>query len=98
MKRLFLTLTAFFALLNLLLAQPLLSESIYFQPGKFALTPASKEALKQFVEKIPDKKICYLVVNGFTDSDGSFDYNNALSRRRASSVSKNLVELGIKED
>jgi len=45
-----------------------------------------------FLDKYPDRTVA---IQGYTDSVGSEDYNQALSQRRADSVRSYLVRQGI---
>ncbi|UTA48517.1 OmpA family protein [Simiduia sp. 21SJ11W-1] len=62
------------------------------------LQPGSQAAIKrlaEFLKKYPDVKI---VVEGYTDAQGSEEYNLTLSERRANAVQKALAERGIGKD
>lgn len=48
--------------------------------------------LAQFLQDNPDRKV---IVEGYTDSTGSADYNQGLSERRANSVRAALVRQGV---
>ncbi|MNJ48044.1 Outer membrane porin F precursor [compost metagenome] len=48
--------------------------------------------LAQFLQQNPDRKV---IVEGYTDSKGSTNYNQSLSERRASSVRMALVRAGV---
>lgn len=48
--------------------------------------------LAQFLQENPDRKV---IVEGYTDSTGSADYNQGLSERRANSVRAALVRQGV---
>jgi outer membrane protein OmpA-like peptidoglycan-associated protein len=50
------------------------------------------DKLAAFLERYPDRRV---TVEGFTDSTGSAEYNQALSERRAQSVRDALVQKGI---
>ena len=48
--------------------------------------------LAQFLQENPDRKV---IVEGYTDSTGSADYNQGLSERRADSVRMALIRQGV---
>ena len=48
--------------------------------------------LAQFLQENPDRKV---IVEGYTDSTGSANYNQTLSERRANSVRMALVRAGV---
>ncbi|MEN8157493.1 MAG: OmpA family protein [Bacteroidota bacterium] len=72
-------------------------ENIYFETGKAVLRPESFDALDQvfrFLENNPEMR---LEISGHTDNTGSLRINQKLSRERAHSVVKYLVERGTPE-
>jgi OOP family OmpA-OmpF porin len=68
-----------------------------FDHDKSALKPAGKEALHDLNESIKAKgaRVVDINVIGHTDSDGSEEYNQALSVRRAESVRDYMVSQGV---
>lgn len=67
------------------------SATVPFDLNKATLTPAAQQDLDKLVNDIQSNKRFFLAVEGFTDSTGSADYNEALSRRRADAVVEYLV-------
>jgi len=68
---------------------------VLFKTNRANLSPGAEKTIDQlsnFMKKYPDRKIN---IEGHTDSVGSAEYNLTLSRRRAESVKKALVEKGI---
>lgn len=53
------------------------------------------EKLAEFLKKYPDRKV---MIEGFTDSTGSDDYNQQLSDKRASGVRSALINMGVEAD
>lgn len=53
------------------------------------------QKLSDFLKENPERKV---LVEGFTDSTGSEEYNLSLSERRANSVKNSLLDLGISSD
>jgi len=64
---------------------------VQFGFDKDNLTKASKEALDQLANQLPNAKGYIIAVEGGTDSVGDPDYNYALSQRRADSVVQYLA-------
>lgn len=64
---------------------------IYFDTDKATLKAGSKPALAEIAKLLANNPKLKLLVVGHTDNRGSFDYNIALSRRRAAAVVKALV-------
>jgi OOP family OmpA-OmpF porin len=63
-------------------------------PFKFnsdKLTPEGKESLDKLAADRANMKRYMVAVEGYTDTTGSIEYNNALSRRRADAVVNYLV-------
>jgi len=76
-----------------------LSGSVLFPSGKYELLSSAREALTNVANALaksdPDSK---LIVEGFTDSQGSDVYNQALSKNRAEAVRAFLTSHGIAPD
>lgn len=68
---------------------------VLFDTGKAQLKPGgSREVRKlaQFLQENPQRNVS---IEGFTDSQGSDEYNQSLSERRAEAVKAELVDQGI---
>jgi outer membrane protein OmpA-like peptidoglycan-associated protein len=65
--------------------------TVNFKFNSDKLTPDAKQQLDQMVANPTQYKRYFVAVEGFTDSVGTVDYNNALSRRRADAVVEYLV-------
>lgn len=76
-----------------------LSGGVLFVTNKAELLPSAQLKLNEvadaLVQQDPDSKI---VVEGYTDSQGSAPYNQELSQRRAQAVRDYLVSRGIASD
>jgi len=71
------------------------SEDVLFGFNKATLTPEGKQKLDQIVQQAKGMNRYVLEVEGYTDRTGSRDYNLALSRRRADTVVRYLVDGGV---
>ena len=71
--------------------KPVAGTTIQFAFGQDTLSDDAKSDLDNLVAGAMKLKRFTVVVEGFTDHIGSPDYNNALSRRRASAVVSYLV-------
>ncbi len=72
-------------------------KGIYFDVDKDTIKPASKTTLDAAVKVLKDFDDVHVEISGHTDSDGNREHNVDLSRRRAESVKKYLVDKGIAE-
>ena len=71
--------------------KPVAGTTIQFAFGQDTLSADAKNDLDNLVAGAMKLRRFTVVVEGFTDHIGSLDYNNALSRRRASAVVSYLV-------
>ena len=72
---------------------------IYFDTDSAHVKPASEPTLVEIARLLDNDSQLELLVVGHTDNQGSFDYNLALSRRRAAAVVDALVsEHGVARD
>ena len=71
---------------------------IEFDTDKDTIKPASKKILERAIKVLTDYPKLKVEIGGHTDSTGSREHNLDLSRRRAASVKRYLVEHGIAED
>jgi outer membrane protein OmpA-like peptidoglycan-associated protein len=65
--------------------------TVQFEYDQDKLTREAKEVLDQFAAKKGSLKRFIVAVQGFTDTVGSTEYNNALSKRRADAVANYLA-------
>lgn len=75
-----------------------LKSDILFDTGKADLKPAAKTNLAKMAEIMKKYPENVLNVKGFTDSTGSDDFNEELSKKRADSVRSYLVTKGIPQE
>ena len=67
------------------------SATVPFKFNQYKLTPDARQDLDKLAEQARADKRFFIAVEGYTDSTGSREYNEALSRRRADSVVEYLV-------
>ncbi|HLK69205.1 MAG TPA: OmpA family protein [Bryobacteraceae bacterium] len=65
--------------------------SVPFKFDKYTLSSDAKQDLDRLAEDVKSDKRFYIAVEGYTDSIGSRQYNENLSRRRADAVVQYLV-------
>ena len=71
------------------------SSDVLFDIDSAILVPASRASLDQVAIVLNDFPKTAVVVEGFTDSTGSEEHNQALSERRADAVSSYFVSSGV---
>lgn len=72
--------------------------NIYYDYDKWFLRPESITELNHLLDIMRDNPSLVVEISGHTDSDGSLEYNDLLSQRRAQSVVDYLLEHGISTD
>lgn len=72
--------------------KPILLKNIYFEFDKDELMPRSYVELNKLLKILRDNPKMTIAIDGHTDSLGDDDYNLNLSRRRAESVVKFLID------
>jgi outer membrane protein OmpA-like peptidoglycan-associated protein len=68
---------------------------VLFATGKATLQPGAERTLDQLAAALKDAPDRSIEVEGFTDSVGSEEFNQALSERRAQAVSEALLARGV---
>jgi outer membrane protein OmpA-like peptidoglycan-associated protein len=74
------------------------TNTIYFEFGRYSLTPEAKVILNRFYEQLRDNPALKLRIHGFTDGVGSAEANRRLSAQRARSARNYLSYKGIRPD
>lgn len=67
------------------------SATVPFKVNQYKLTASSKSDLDKLASDVQSDKRFFIAVEGYTDSTGTKEYNEALSRRRADAVVEYLV-------
>jgi len=78
-----------------------LDASVLFDVDESELTDAGKEALrnvlpiycKVLLQKDYKKYLAEIIIDGYTDTDGDYDYNLELSQKRSLAVAQYLTEI-----
>lgn len=75
-----------------------MSGSVLFASSKATLLSAARSRLEQVADVLLEDGERRIIVEGYTDSQGSDGYNLALSQRRADAVRDSLVQRGYRAD
>lgn len=78
--------------------KPVQLNNIFFDFGKWTLTPASEAGLKELIKTLNDNPNITMEISAHTDFVGNNESNKALSERRARSVVDYLIAAGVKAD
>lgn len=70
-------------------------ENILFNSDKYELSTEARQELDEFYEVIKDDPSLVVSISAHTDTDGTATYNDELSDKRATSVAKYLMQLGL---
>ena len=76
---------------------PIVLDGVNFKIGSSELANSSEMVLDKVVRTLKDYKEMHLEISGHTDSTGSRALNMKLSRKRAESVRRYLINQGIEE-
>jgi OOP family OmpA-OmpF porin len=74
---------------------PALTYLVFFDWDKYYLTPRAKEIIAEAASNSSHMQYMQIEVNGYTDTSGTPNYNQALSIRRAKSVEAQLIADGV---
>ncbi len=72
-----------------------LFNNIYFDFDKATLTPKSEKIMDEIAEILKQNDSNNYLITGYTDAKGSPEYNLDLSKRRAATVVKALIDRGV---
>jgi outer membrane protein OmpA-like peptidoglycan-associated protein len=75
-----------------------LGASVLFDTGSATLKPGADVSLDRLASYLRAHPQTRIIVEGYTDSRGSEEYNEALSQRRAQSVANALMARGVSPD
>lgn len=66
--------------------------SVYFDVDQATLNADEQARLDKFTQTFPKKEKLAIILIGYTDRDGSLDYNLILSKKRAETVQRKLID------
>jgi outer membrane protein OmpA-like peptidoglycan-associated protein len=69
--------------------------TIYFDFDQATLNDEEQQKLYSFYKEISRDTSLSIIILGFTDKDGSLDYNLTLSKKRSDIVKRKLIDLGF---
>ena len=72
-----------------------LDSGVLFDVDKYDVRPEAEEVLKNLAIVLKEMDVKNFEIDGHTDSDGSDEYNQVLSEKRANSVKNFLVSQGV---
>lgn len=75
----------------------ILHDDIAFEVGRKGLTDEGKAALQRHAEFLKGEPDWGVLVQGYTDQQGSMSFNKILGLKRAETVKQQLIELGVPE-
>ena len=81
-----------------LISKPVTMSNIFYEFGKWTLTPESEKGLTELVKLLNDNPNITIELAAHTDMVGQNEANKQLSLRRAQSVVDYLIQHGIKAD
>lgn len=75
----------------------ILHDDIFFEIGRKGLTDDGKAALLRHAELLKNEPDWGILLQGYTDQQGSMSYNRILGLKRAETVKQHLMTLGVPE-
>ena len=81
-----------------LISKPVTMENIFYEFGKWDLTPESESGLQQLVKLLNDNPNITIELSAHTDLVGDDKSNAVLSEKRAQSVVNYLIKAGIEQE
>jgi len=80
------------------ISKPIQIENIFYESGKWDLTPASEAGLQVLAKVLTDNPNITIEISANTDYVGNAESNKSLSEKRAKSVVTYLISKGIAAD
>lgn len=71
---------------------------VFFELDKFEVSPDQTAKLTRFIQQVKENPYVKLEALGHTDDQGSEEYNDKLSQRRATAVTDYLLSEGVPKD
>ncbi len=75
----------------------ILHDDIHFEIGRKGLSDDGKAALQRHAEFLKNEPDWGVVLQGYTDQQGSMSFNKILGMKRAETVKQQLISLGVPE-
>lgn len=75
----------------------ILHDDIHFEIGRKGLTDDGKAALQRHAEFLKSERDWGILLQGYTDQQGSMNFNKILGMKRAETVKQHLIALGVPE-
>ncbi len=75
----------------------ILHDDIHFEIGRKGLTDDGKAALQRHAEFLKSERDWGILLQGYTDQQGSRSFNKILGMKRAETVKQHLMALGVPE-
>lgn len=75
----------------------ILHDDIHFEIGRKGLTDDGKAALQRHAEFLKSERDWGILLQGYTDQQGSRSFNKILGMKRAETVKQHLIALGVPE-
>jgi outer membrane protein OmpA-like peptidoglycan-associated protein len=75
------------------LPAPPISQSLFFENDSLTLTAQSAADLRALLDTVKTRKAVEIVITGHTDTMGTDDYNDQLSRERALAIKESLLPI-----
>lgn len=79
-------------------SKPVTMDNIFYEFGKWTLTPQSEEGLNQLIKLLNDNPNITIELSAHTDKVGNAEFNKTLSEKRAQSVVDYLIAHGIEAE
>ena len=80
------------------ISKPITMENIFYEFGKWDITPESENSLLELVKLLNDNPNITIELSAHTDKVGNVEHNKTLSEKRAQSVVNFLIAKGIEKD
>ena len=75
----------------------ILHDDIHFEIGRKGLTDEGRAALQRHAEFLKNESDWGVLVQGYTDQQGSMSFNKTLGMKRAEAIKQHLIALGVPE-
>ena len=80
------------------ISKPVTMDNVFYESGKWDLTPASEQELQSLVKLLKDNPNITIELSAHTDMKGDSIFNVRLSEKRAQAVCNYLIQNGIEAE